>query len=222
MVGAAVLFDIDGTLVDSTYLHAIAWRRALLECGADVPTTWIHHRIGMGADQLLRELVGDASSELAKAAREAHRRHFDRLKPEIRAFEKSREILSAVAARGPRVVLATSAEKAELPALLHALGEPDDVDVVTSAEDVEAAKPEPDVFEVAMRRAGVGPQRAIAVGDTVWDVIAAGRAGIGCIGVLTGGICRSELEEAGALAVYRDLGELLAGLDDSPLRALWA
>lgn len=221
MANAAVLFDIDGTLLDSTYLHAFAWRRAFVECGADVPTAWIHHRIGMGGDQLLRELLGDDDSELAEAAREAHRRHFDRLKPEIRPFEGSREILAAVAARGPRVVLATSADKAELPALLKALGEPDDVDVVTSADDVEEAKPEPDVFQVAMRRAGVGPERAIAVGDTVWDVIAAGRAGVGCIGVLTGGISRRELADAGALAVYRDVGELLAELDDSPLRVLW-
>jgi HAD superfamily hydrolase (TIGR01509 family) len=221
MADAAVLFDIDGTLLDSTYLHAFAWRRAFVECGTDIPTAWIHRRIGMGGDQLLRELVGDDSSDLAEAAHQAHHRHFDRLKTEIRPFSKSRELLAAVAARGPKVVLATSADKAELPALLGALGEPDDVDVVTSAEDVEEAKPAPDVFAVAMRRAGVRPERAIAVGDTVWDVLAAGRAGVGCIGVLTGGISRAELEEAGALAVYRDVGELLDGLDDSPLRVLW-
>jgi phosphoglycolate phosphatase-like HAD superfamily hydrolase len=125
-----------------------------------------------------------------------------------------------VHARGARVVLATSASH-ELPALLAALGDPDDVDVVTSASDVEDAKPAPDVFVAAMERAGATADRSIAVGDTVWDVRAARNAGIGCIGVLSGGISRAELADAGALAVYRDVGELCGALDASPLRRLW-
>lgn len=221
MANSAVLFDIDGTLLDTTYLHASAWRRAFVECGRDIPTAWIHRRIGMGGDEMLRDLLGDDGSDLARAARDGHRRHIDALIPEIRPFAEAREILAAVHRRGPRVVLATSASH-ELPALLGALGNPADVDVVTSAQDVEEAKPAPDVFVVGMERAGAEPGRSVAVGDTVWDVLAARNAGIGCIGVLTGGISRAELMDAGALAVYRDVGQLLEELDGSPLRALWA
>jgi phosphoglycolate phosphatase-like HAD superfamily hydrolase len=130
-------------------------------------------------------------------------------------------LLAAVAQRGPRVVLASSASSLELPALLDALGGGEHVDVVTSSEDVSDAKPDPEVFRVAMARAGVSAGNAIAVGDTVWDVAAARRAGIGCVGVLTGGISRAELDEAGAVAVYRDAAELLACLDSGPLRTLW-
>jgi HAD superfamily hydrolase (TIGR01509 family) len=215
-----VLFDIDGTLLDTTYLHALAWRRAFVGCGRDIPTAEIHRRIGMGGPELLRDLLGDDGTELARTARAAHRRHFEDLRPEIRPFARAREILAAVHARGARVVLATSASH-ELPALLAALGDPDDVDVVTSASDVEDAKPAPDVFVAAMERAGATADRSIAVGDTVWDVRAARNAGIGCIGVLSGGISRAELADAGALAVYRDVGELCGALDASPLRRLW-
>ncbi|HEY3603052.1 MAG TPA: HAD family hydrolase [Sporichthyaceae bacterium] len=220
-MNSAVLFDIDGTLLDSNYLHALAWRRAFVECGHNVPTAWIHRHIGQGSDLLLRELLPGVDEAARAAAAAAHGRHFEVLKPELRAFDGAVELLAAVSQRGPRVVLASSASAGELPALLEALGGAEHVDVVTSSEDVTEAKPDPEIFRVAMARAGVDAGHAIAVGDTVWDIEAARRAGIGCVGVLTGGISRAELDEAGAVAVYRDTAELLAGLDSGPLRTLW-
>jgi HAD superfamily hydrolase (TIGR01549 family) len=211
----AVLFDIDGTLVDTNYLHALAWRRGFADAGFDVPTAWIHHRIGMGGGRLMEELVG-AEREDAKAA---WQRHFDALKPEIRPFQGAAELLREVHGRSIQVVLASSSEEADLEALLAALGADDAIDCVTSAGDVGEAKPSPEIFEVAMEKAACNPERTIVVGDTVWDVAAARRAGLDCVCVLTGGIARSQLERAGALAVYRDAGELLARLDDSPLFA---
>jgi len=221
-MSSAVLFDIDGTLLDSNYLHALAWRRAFVELGLNVPTAWVHRHIGQGSELLLRELLPDADEGTLEAAKKGHAEHFNALKPELRAFDGARELLAAVAQRGARVVLASSASALELPALLEALGGTEHVDIVTSSEDVTDAKPDPEIFKVAMARAGVGPGDAVAIGDTVWDIEAARRAGIGCIGVLTGGISRAELDEAGALAVYRDAAELLAGLDAGPLRALWS
>jgi len=220
-MSSAVLFDIDGTLLDSNYLHALAWRRAFVELGHNVPTAWVHRHIGQGSDLLLAELLPGADAGTLDAARKSHQQHFDALKPELRAFDGARELLAAVAHRGPRVVLASSASAGELPALLEALGGTEHIDVVTSSEDVSDAKPDPEIFQVAMARVGVDPGNAIAIGDTVWDIEAARRAGIGCVGVLTGGISRAELDDAGAVAVYRDAADLLAGLDSGPLRALW-
>lgn len=220
-MSSAVLFDIDGTLLDSNYLHALAWRRAFLDLGHNVPTAWIHRHIGQGSDLLLRELLPGAEESTLAATKKSHSQHFDALKPELRAFDGAQELLAAVAQRGPRVVLASSASSGELPALLEALGGSEHIDVVTSSEDVSDAKPDPEIFHVAMARAGVSAGNAIAIGDTVWDIEAAHRAGIGCVGVLTGGISRAELADAGAVAVYRDAAELLACLDSGPLRALW-
>jgi phosphoglycolate phosphatase-like HAD superfamily hydrolase len=121
--------------------------------------------------------------------------------------------------RGLRVVLATSAEKSDLEALLEAIDAADAIDAVTSAGEVDAAKPAPDLFCVALDAAGTAPDATVVVGDTVWDVKAAARAGLPCVAVLTGGISRAELEEAGAVAVYDDLTALLDRLDESPLVA---
>lgn len=221
MTGGAVLFDIDGTLVDSNYLHTTAWRRAFLEAGCDSPTAWIHRCIGMGSDQLVREIVGPQPDEVLAAVKAAHGRQFEAMRPELRAFAGARDLLGAVHARGCRVVLASSAGPTELPALLEVLGAGESVDIVTGGADVAAAKPEPDVFELAMRRAAVAPGNAVAIGDTVWDVQAAARAGIGCVGVLTGGTSAHELQAAGAMVVYRDVAQLLEALDASPLATLW-
>jgi HAD superfamily hydrolase (TIGR01509 family) len=216
------LFDVDGTLLDSNYVHAMSWRRALRECGYDVPTAWIHGRIGMDGDLMLRELLGPLDPAESDRLTSARQPHFEALVPDIQVLPGARELLAAVSQRGVRVVLATSAGAAELPHLLAALGPVDDVDVVTTGADVEAAKPRPDVFHAAMRQAGADPGRAIAVGDTVWDIAAATRAGLGCVCVETGGTGADALHRAGAVAVYRDVQELLTVLDVSPLAALWS
>ncbi len=212
-----VLFDVDGTLVDSNYLHTLAWARACDDADELVPMSRIHRLIGMGAGPLAENLVGQ---EKAERVQDGHRRHFRRLRSELRAFQDARELLEDVAARDLRVVLATSANKEDVDALLATIGETDAVTSVTHSADVEEAKPHPDVFCTAMDRGGVDPELAIAVGDTVWDVEAATRAGIPCVGVLTGGVSRGELEHAGAVAVYTDVAELRRCLDESPLAKL--
>jgi HAD superfamily hydrolase (TIGR01509 family) len=209
----AVLFDVDGTLTDTNYLHSIAWWRAFIASGEFVPTAWIHRRIGMGSSLLMQDLIGEARDDVKKRWRV----EFDELKGEIRALPGARDLLQSVAARGADVVLATSAEEADVEALLHAIDAGDAISVVTSAGDVDEAKPSPDVFTVALEKTHHRAEDAIVVGDTVWDVEAARRAGLDCVCVLTGGIGRDELEQAGAVAVYRDPRELLEQLDSSPL-----
>ncbi|MGQ0521321.1 MAG: HAD family hydrolase [Actinomycetota bacterium] len=215
-----VLFDLDGTLVDSNYLHVVAWARAFADHGLWAPMAAIHRMVGVGSPVLVRELLGEDAP--AEALGDAHGRHFDTLKPELRAFPGAGALLEDVAARGGRVVLATSSREEDVEALVATLGGTDAVDAVTSGGDVDEAKPEPDVLVVAMEKGGVDRDRAVLLGDSVWDVEAAGRAGIPCAAVLTGGVSRAELEEAGAVAVYRDLAELRAELDASPLRTGFA
>lgn len=166
----------------------------------------------MGTDELLEALFGRPRPEL-KAERA---RQFAALTAEIRAFPRTADLLRALHDRGVRVVLATSAEKGDLEALLEAIDADDAIDAVTSAGEVEQAKPAPDLFCV-LEEAGTAPEATVVVGDTVWDVKAAARAGLPCVTVMTGGISRTELEAAGAMAVYEDVGALLDDLDDSPL-----
>ena len=208
-----VIFDIDGTLVDTNYLHAIAWRRAFVDCGEDVATARIHRMIGAGSEVLLRELLGDVRTDVKKA----WRGHFDELKPEIRPFADAASLLRAVKERGATVVLASSSEQEDVDALLAAIDADDAIAEVTSAGDVSDAKPSPEVFQMAMDKAGLDPAGTVAVGDTVWDVEAAARAGLRCVCVLSGGIGQAELDAAGALAVYPDVSTLLRDLDGSPL-----
>ncbi|SRR5581483_5528396 len=208
-----VVFDIDGTLVDTNYLHAIAWRRAFVDCGEDVATARIHRMIGAGSEVLLRELVGDVRDDVKKA----WRGHFDDLKSEIRPFVDAAALLRAVKDRGATVVLASSSEQEDVDALLAAIDADDAISEVTSAGDVSDAKPSPDVFQMAMEKAGLDAENTIAVGDTVWDVEAAARAGLRCVCVLSGGIGQAELEDAGAAAVYPDVSAILRDLDGSGL-----
>lgn len=214
-----VLFDVDGTLVDTNYLHAVAWRRAFVEHGHDIPTAWVHHRVGMGSSLLLDELIPDGDHE---AVKQSWSRHFQQLKPEIRALPGASALVREVVRRGARAVVATSSEPDDLEALLDALDVRDVLAGITDAGDVDEAKPEPEVFETAMREGGGTPERTIVVGDTVWDVEAAARAGLRCVVLGTGGIAESVLRDAGAVAFYRDPRALLDGLDDSPLAELWA
>lgn len=216
MTTTAVLFDIDGTLVDTNYLHSVAWRRAFLDCGIDMPTARIHRMIGAGGPVLVRELVGEERNDVEERWRE----HFDRLKPEIRAFPGAADLLRTVAKRGAKVVLASSSEEKDVEALLEAIDADDALAGVTSAGDVDEAKPDPEVFETALEKAGASPADALVVGDTVWDIEAARRAGLQTVCLLSGGISRGELDGAGALAVYDDAAALLADLDSSPLARL--
>jgi HAD superfamily hydrolase (TIGR01509 family) len=216
----AVLFDVDGTLVDSNYLHVEAWGHAFAEIGQPVDGWRIHRSIGMDSEKLLEKLLGADAAELGKGAKQLHSDYYAKLQPRLRPFASARELLSELADRGITVVLATSAPEDELAALREALNVEQAIADVTSADDVQTAKPEPDVVQRALEKAGSASTSTYFVGDTVWDVIASGRAGIPCIGMLSGGVSEAELRDAGAIAVYRDVAQLLEMLDDSPLANL--
>ena len=212
----SVLVDVDGTLVDTNYLHAVAWWRAFQEIGEEVPMSRIHPLIGMGSDQLVHRLIGRESEE----ASEAHSRHYEPFKKEIKAFPRAADLLVELDRRGARVVLATSSDEKDLERLRQAIGADDAIDAAVSKGDVAHSKPSPDIFEAALGKFDLDPGATLVVGDTPWDVEAAGKLGLGVVCVLTGGASRDQLEEAGAVAVYEDVAELLARLDESPLGAL--
>ena len=214
----AVLFDIDGTLVDSNYLHIDAWDRAFTEVGHPVNTWRIHRAIGMDSSKLLETLLEDDTEALSEQAKEAHTRLYEAAGDRLRSFGKAQDLLRTLAERGYEVVLATSAPPNELEMLRSVLDVEDAIATLTSAADVKSAKPDPDIVQVALEKAGVEPGEAIFVGDTVWDVEAAGRAGVATIGFRSGGVSEGELRDAGAIAVYDDAAHLLAELDSSPLR----
>ncbi len=213
----AVLFDIDGTLVDSNYLHVDAWDRAFADAGIPAPVWRIHRSIGMDSTKLLTSLAGEASEDEAAHAKELHSRYYKESVGRLRPIAGARELVHELARRGLKVVLATSAPEDELEILRGVLQLDDPVAEMTSAGDVGTAKPDPDIIEAALEKAGVGADEAIMVGDAVWDVEAAARAGVPAIGVLTGGFGEAELREAGAVEVHDDVAALLAALDDSVL-----
>lgn len=215
----AVLLDIDGTLVDSNYVHVDAWSRAFREAGRPVSSWRIHRSIGMDGSKLLETLVGSSDSELAAEAKKLHGEYYSAASADLEVLPGARELLADLNSRGVTVVLATSAPEGELSTLRDLLEVEDSVAVVTSGEDAQVAKPEPDIISVALERAGVEAADAVMVGDSVWDVESAGRAGVRAIGVLSGGISRGELLDAGAVAVFDDPSDLLEHIEDSPIYA---
>jgi HAD superfamily hydrolase (TIGR01509 family) len=219
-VPAAVLFDIDGTLVDSNYLHIHAWRRAFHDAGISVESWRIHRAIGMDGSRLLSAFSGGADDAAQQQASELHSKYYAELSPLLSLLPGARELLDRVAARGLQVVLATSAPEAELAALWPLLDSEDLVSAVTSSEDVDVAKPEPDIVALALERAGVPPSRAVFVGDSVWDAETAARAGVISVGVLSGGLSRHELEAAGAAMVFDNPRDLCEHIDTTPIARL--
>ena len=209
----AILVDVDGTLVDTNYFHAVAWWRAFRDIGEDVPMSRIHPLIGMGSDQLVHRLIGRESEE----ASDAHSRHYEPFKREIAAFPRAADLLAELARRGARVVLATSSDEEDLARLREAVGADDAIEDAVSKGDVAHSKPSPDIFEAALDKFHLDPGRTMVVGDTPWDVEAAAKLGLSTVCVLTGGATREQLQEAGAVAVYEDVAELLERLDESPL-----
>ncbi|WP_030275181.1 HAD family hydrolase [Streptomyces sp. NRRL B-24484] len=215
---SAALFDVDGTLLDTSYLHTAAWSEALAQFGFTPVTARIHGAIGMGGDQLLDHLLGpdrDRSQDAAISA--AHAALYARFWPRLRAFDGAADLLREVAARGRRVVLASSASGRDLEVMRRVLGAEDVLWVATGADDVDSSKPAPDLVHAALERAEAGPGQALFVGDTRWDVRAAAAAGVPCIAVTCGGVGECDLRAAGALEVHADPAALLAALDDSAL-----
>jgi HAD superfamily hydrolase (TIGR01549 family) len=212
------ILDIDGTLVDTSYHHAIAWYRAFRRNGVVLPVWRIHRHMGMGGDQVIAALAGD-EVEAAKgsAIRDAEAELYSELIEEVEAIAGARELVVELKDRGHTVVLASSGKADDVDRYLDLLSVRDVADAWTTSADVEATKPEPDLVRCAIDKAGSGP--AVMVGDTPWDVIAAKRAGVDTLTVLTGGYSERELRAAGALAVFESVVELRDRLAETPLAA---
>ena len=217
---STVLFDVDGTLVDSNYLHVHAWQRAFTELGLSVESWRIHRAIGMDGSALVRDLSGDAPEQVRRQLQDLHSRYYLQTAELLHPLPGARELLDRVAELGLQVVLATSAPDDELALLRKILQRDHLISAVTSSADVDVAKPRPDIVAVALDRAGVPAERAVFVGDATWDAEASHRAGLRCIGLLSGGVSHHELEAAGAAAVFADAADLLAHLAETPIADL--
>ncbi|WP_374008977.1 HAD family hydrolase [Leifsonia sp. LS-T14] len=213
MTLSAVLFDVDGTLVDSNFLHVDAWSRSFADMGAPVDSWRIHRSIGRDSARLLEALVGERDEEWIQRAKDLHSQYYREQSGRLRAFEHAADLLRELSSRGLRVVLATSAPEDELKVLMETLDADDAIHATTNADDVETAKPEPGLIEVALQRADASPSDALFIGDSIWDMMAASRAHVRAAGLLSGGVGPSELLEAGAVSVFDDPADLLARID---------
>jgi len=218
----AVLFDIDGTLVDSNYLHIHAWCRAFSDIGLDVESWRIHRCIGMDGTRLVKFLTGDAEEDVQQQAKDLHLQYFQESASLLNRLPGARELLERIHALGLQIVLATSASEDELALLRKVLDSDDIVSAMTSSKDVDVAKPEPGIIQVALDRAGVDADHAVYLGDAVWDIVACKNAGVSSIGVLSGGVSREELGNAGAEQVFDNARELCERIDDTAIAALRA
>ena len=206
-MSAVVVCDIDGTLVDTNYHHALAWYRAFRQNDVVVPVYRIHRAIGMGGDQLVAALAGDEVEERkGDAIRDAEKPLYLAMIEEVAPFEGAKELLVELGERGHELILASSAKEDEVDHYLDLLEARDRVAGWTTSADVEETKPEPDLVEAALKKAG--SRDAVMVGDSVWDVAAAKQAGIPTIAVISGGYAEDELRGAGAVEVFETIEEL--------------
>lgn len=206
----AALLDVDGTLVDTNYHHALAWWRAFRRHEITLPVWRIHRHIGMGGDQLVPALVADIDDELHAAIEESRGQEYAKLIGEVQALDGAHELIADLKAAGWTVVLASSSPQDELDRYLDLLDARNLADAWTTKDDVQATKPAPDLVVAALEKAGA--DEAVFIGDTRWDIEAARKAGVETICVITGGWSRQELEEAGAAAVFESVEELRRNL----------
>jgi HAD superfamily hydrolase (TIGR01509 family) len=203
-----VILDIDGTLMDTNYLHVEAWAQAFEEVGQRPPRSRIHHQVGKGSDKLIPEFVKDGGA--GERVSELHGEFYAKLQDRGHPLPGATELIASLVDGGYEVWFATSAKPEELEHHMEELEAEGKVAGVVSSEEVEGTKPAPDIFELALKRAQSSPEEAVAVGDSVWDAESAKEAGVRTAAVMTGGaFSRAELEEAGAYAVYEDCAELL-------------
>jgi HAD superfamily hydrolase (TIGR01509 family) len=212
----AAILDVDGTLVDTNYHHAIAWYRAFRQHGEILPIWRIHRHIGMGGDHLVKALCGDEiEEEKGEDIRGAEKALYMALIEEVEPLHGARDLLCDLEERGQTMVLASSAKPDEVEHYLDLLDARELADGWTTSADVEATKPDPDLVKAAVEKSGDG--EAVMVGDSTWDCEAAKRAGLETVAVLTGGFSEAELRDTGAVAVFRSIDELRERLDDTPL-----
>jgi HAD superfamily hydrolase (TIGR01549 family) len=215
----AVIFDIDGTLIDSVDLHARAWQEAFAHFGKQFDFERVRYQIGKGGDQLLpvflsEEEIEEFGEKLTEYRGELFKREY---LPRVVAFPRVRELFERILSDGKRVALASSAKKDELSEYKRIANIEDLIEEEASADDAEKSKPHPDIFEAALAELGIEPTDAIVVGDTHYDAEAALKAGVRTIGVLSGGFPEEDLREAGCVRIYKDAADLLANYDTSPL-----
>jgi HAD superfamily hydrolase (TIGR01509 family) len=216
----AIIFDVDGTLIDSVDAHARAWQEVFARYGVNVPFERVRQQIGKGGDQLMpvflpRDLIERKGKEIERERVEIFK---SRYLPKVRPFPGSRELIERVKAEGLQVAIASSAKEDELREYLKIARIDNLIEHTTSSDDAERSKPYPDIFQAALAKlGGVSPAEAVAVGDSPYDAEAAGKAGMRAVGVLCGGFPESELRAAGCVAIYKDPADLLAHFDESPL-----
>lgn len=212
----ALVLDVDGTLLDTVYLHVIAWWEAFRDAGHEVSGFDIHRVIGRGSDDLVQTLVGEPDESIV----EAHARKWAPLRERCLPFHDVPELIRTCAARGLQVVYCTSGAPEDVADFRSKIGCDGVVAAAVDGSDVEHGKPAPDIVQAALDAVGVAPENAVMLGDTIYDVRAAAAAGVACIGLMCGGIGERELQEAGAAAVYGNPSELLQDLEQSPVGRL--
>ena len=216
----AVIFDVDGTLINSVDQHAKAWLWAFARHGHDIPLEDIRAQIGKGGDQLMPVFLSAEEIEHFGETMQKERSDFfkDEYLPHIHAFPMVRELFERIKQDGKKIILASSAKADELERYEKIAGIDDLIEPSTSSGDAEKSKPHPDIFHAALARlGGLDPSQVLVVGDTPWDAIAAGKAGLKTIGVLCGGFSKHDLKDAGCVAIYTNPAELLEGYDESPI-----
>ncbi|MEA2309937.1 MAG: hypothetical protein QOI65_2223 [Thermoleophilaceae bacterium] len=217
MAGTAIL-DIDGTLVDTNYQHALAWYRAFRQNEIVLPIWRIHRHMGMGGDQLIAALTDEKTDEeKGDDIRAAEKALYMAMIEEVEPLEGARDLIERLMDAGKTVVLASSAKEDEVDHYLDLLDVRELADDWTMSADVEETKPNPDLVQAALDKAGTDPGDAVMLGDTPWDCEAAGRAGVETVALMTGGFAEQELTEAGAVAVFESIAELLERVDETPL-----
>jgi len=215
----AALFDVDGTLVDSVDLHARAWQEALRKFGKDVSVDEVRRQIGKGGDELMPVFLSREELERDGEALERFRAEHWRgeYMPRVRPLPGAADLVRRAHRAGLRVALASSGKEDEVAHNRRLLGIDDLLHGATTSDDAERSKPHPDIFEAALARVHAAPERAVAVGDSPWDALAAGRAGVRTVGLLSGGFPEQDLRDAGCVAIYAGPADLLAHFDASPL-----